>query len=203
MQKVVTGIFLISIVIITVMLVYFSDWVILPTKSFSKMLTVVCCGYTDPERITLRHYVDDVCINNYILEFKVLADDQHAQFYQLPKLSEGRVTVTVEISDDNFFIVNYEEARNLYKNGLLLYTSTDTGSNVTINGLVYYDEYVYFISGKNKISYMKTRDKNWLPVKDTPHINVFQKKEKFYMVDDYKWKENKWDVVPGGDRTDN
>jgi len=166
----------------------------------------VADGYLSPNKVTLRYYVNNVHTNDYVLELKGELWDRKPQTYELPQLQEGRVEVDVEL-DDKVSIppesictltINYENAQNLYEKGVLIYFSTDLYSRTTIGRFVYYDQYVHFISGANRISYIeKAGPPNWSIIIDAPSPKKITPEGNFYFpYDDSDWKEkNKWVVV--------
>ena len=186
-------------------------WVFLPTKSSSHTLTLVRYGYPSPSRITLRHYVDDVPINEYILELKGELWSQVPQSYELPQLNEGMVEINVELKNGidhstGSLTINYEEARDLYEKGLLIYFNTAFHSNITIGNFVYYDQYVYFVSKKERISYFeKAGSSEWVPITNAPPLKKFVREGMGYSpYFGSGWQEkNKWVVMPVNNKPDN
>lgn len=177
-------------------------WIILPTESSPHTLTFVNYGGCYIDRVTIRHYVNEVHINDYVLELKIGVRYQHSQSYELPQLNEGMIEVNLELMDradrnDGTITINYDKASDLYEKGLLIYTTTDYKSNIAIGDFAYYDQYVYFISGKEKTSYFeKAGSSEWSLTTDSPKLKKFTREEMGYSTFYYGWKENEWEVSP-------
>ena len=185
------------VLIMTGLLYLYFSWVILPVNSSSHRLTLLEEGYyLIMNRVTLSHYVDGKHRNDYVLELKTGSGTQKPQSYELPELKEGMVKVTVDLEEGGNLITNYVHASNLYEKGLLIWLTTDKGSNITIDGSVYYDQYVCFLSGKERISFCeKAGSTEWSVVMDAPRPKRVNKKSTTYTIFYTGWKEkNKWEM---------
>ena len=81
----------------------------------------------------------------------------------------------------------------MYEKWLLIYTTTDFESNITIGDFVYYNQYVYFISMKERTSYFeKAGSSEWSIVTDAPLLKRFTLRTNEYSSIYYGWKENEW-----------
>ena len=192
---------------VAVLAVFLAMWnnrlIILPTNSSPQMLTLVKYGYPRPKKIIMRHYVNDVAVNEYVLELKRDLRSQQPQKYKLPEVSDGRAEINVEMEDgvtynNNITLtLNCDSARDLYDRGLLIYLATDYASGTEINGYVYYDQYAYFISGQEKIYYAeKAGDSNWQRITDAPQLKKFTQAETGYSPHPNDlWKENGWKKI--------
>lgn len=177
--------------------------VILPTTSAPNTLTFVHCGFPDINQITLKYFADDELIDEYVLVLNVGGSVQTTQKYALPEVKEGRVEVNVDLEDGivtgsrSVLTVNYS-TEELYKKGLLIYVTTDYGSAIEINGFVYQDQYIDFISGKKRTTYLEKAGKQqWSIVQDAPKLKKIQREQMGYFVDDGRWKkENYWMALP-------
>lgn len=170
---------------------------IMPTRSSANMLTVVKDGYPAPARITVENYTNDA-VNEYVLDFKINLRSLDPQKYKMPELSDGRAEVSVELEDDDGTLtVNYDRASDLYDRGLLICFSTDYPSSTEINGSVYRDHYIYFISGNDRVYYaQKGINPGWLSAVDVPKQRkfIFPGLGGYYPHQINLWKENKWEV---------
>ena len=143
------------------------------------------------------HYVDTELINEYILELKIGLPIQTSQQYALPKVDEGRTEISVELEDGMtgsgyVLTVNYI-ANDVYKRGLLIYLTTVHDSAIEINGLIYKNQYVDFVSGKERISYCKIAgETRWTLTTDAPKLKKVELEEMGYSNIYNGWKENKW-----------
>ena len=193
----------VGIPIIIFLCYWFNPWIILPVKSSSHTLTLVRDGYPRIHQITMRHYVNDVLINDYNLELKIGLRVQQPQKYMLPLLNEGRVEINVElvnISDVNIgsFTVSYDNANDMYKKGLMIYTFSDFMSRIYIGGYAYCDEYIYFMSGKERTYYFEEAGSSeWSLTTNVPPLKRFIREQLGYCPLPYNsWKENEWEVIP-------
>lgn len=180
---------------------FYFPWVILPVKSSPQMLTLVQYGGPYLNKVKLSHYINGVHIDDYVLDLKVAVRHQMPQHHELPQLNEGTVEVSIEAKDSNdghYFSIKIprKDVNDLYKKGLLIYLMDDSDTSITINGFVWHDQYVYFISGDDKICYYeKGNTSEWSLVTDT-YPPIFTKEEITYSRAYYGWKENKWAVLP-------
>ena len=166
--------------------IYLDCLAILPVKSSANTLTLAEYGHIGPRRIILKYYVNDVHICDYTLNLKVELRNQSVQKYKMPKFDKGRVDVYIELDRDEGCInARFEDAKDLFKNGLLIYIKSS-----------YYsiDSYVYCISGKDKLYYHRREGIfDWEPTTDTSALKKFLKQEMGYVPGNYGWKEeNKW-----------
>lgn len=178
-----------------------NPWIIiLPTKSSPQMLTLVKYSYARLNRITMRHYVNDVVVNEYVLDLKIDLRDQQPQKYKLPELNDGRVEISVELEDgvtpgnNSILTLNYDQASDLYNRGLLIYLATDFASHTEIDGFAYYDQYAYFISGQEGTYYAEEAgDSEWLIATDAPLPKKITREDMgFSPHHNDLWKENEW-----------
>lgn len=193
------------IVLILLVIVLHSCWIILPIKSNPHTLTLVKYGYININQITLEHYVDDILINNYIMELNSKLRFQQPQYYKLPYLNNGKIVINIEFDDgvtntgNKIITLDYDSTNELYNNGLLIYLYTDYNSYITINNFVYFDQYVYLISGKNRTYFLeKAGSTECTRVSEAPKPKVLTRKEfgMIYTNFNYKCEENKWLIVP-------
>ena len=177
-----------TIFIAFILILYFRIFylVVLPTASSANTLKLAEYGHIGPRRIILKYYVNDVHICDYTLNLKVELRNQSVQKYKMPKFDKGRVDVYIELDRDEGCInARFEDAKDLFKNGLLIYIKSS-----------YYsiDSYVYCISGKDKLYYHRREGIfDWEPTTDTSALKKFLKQEMGYVPGNYGWKEeNKW-----------
>ena len=196
-RKFIFLLFIIGVFVAAFFCYIYIPWIILPTESSPHMLTLAYYGGVPIQQVTLKHYVNDVHINDYLLELKVELRNQLPHKYKLPQLTEGSVEVDMK-SSENFHITTiYPTAQDLYDNGLLIYSTQDGSSHITIDGYVCYDQYVYFRSGKNKTCFCeKAGDKEWVSITNYPKPKKIVRKDVGYSPLYYGWKENDWVVLP-------
>jgi len=141
------------------------------------------------EQITLRHYINDVHITDHVLELKQHLQYQTSQRYKLPQLNEGRVEVHLEFGGlTGNLIVSYEDAKDLYEKGLLVYLT---------NHNVIYDRYVYLISKDDRTCYFQDASLlAWSIAKDAPQdlAWITRKDDMIYFAPNNWKRENKWVV---------
>ena len=199
---------IISIAVVAIVLLFmawrFNPWVLLPIKSVPHELTLVNYGGPYMNQIILRHYINGLHINDYVLELKIELWYQKPQTYMLPQLGEGMVEVKVDLKDgiihDNnrTITVNYAQASYLYEKGLLIYTTDDSNSKITIGDFVYRDQYIYFITGKERQSCIeKAGSTEWSIITDAPQPKKFTREGMGYSSLYYGWKENVWEMRNG------
>lgn len=191
------------LILFLLVIVLYNNWIIVPVKSSAYTLTLVKYAYSEIHKITLSHYVNDVLINDYELKLDVALSLQKPQSYNLPDLTDGKIIVSVELEDgatssgNRTITAEYDNANDFYKNGLLIYLSQGK-SYMTINRFVYPEQYVYFISGKNrKYFHEKAGTTEWVSESEAPKPKMFTRKDPMmiYSDYDYNWKENKWSVI--------
>jgi hypothetical protein len=181
--------------------VYFKyfEVVILPTESSGNDLTVVNDGGMPIKSITLKHYANGKNTENYRLELIIEPRYQQPQKYELPSFEDGSIKAVVECGENYVFENDYQDARDLYKNGLLLYTASDIETTVEINGSVSYDRYIYFKSGKNKTAFVqKAGVSEWSAADNAPRLKKINKAGMGYSPIYYGWRENEWVTLPAG-----
>lgn len=198
----------VGILIIAFLCYIYLSWIILPTESSRHTLTLVRYGSPRIHQITMTHYVNDAPINDYILELKIELRNQQPHKYTLPKVNEGRVVINVELMntlDENIgnLTINYDEVSDLHEKGLLIYTATNYKSSTYIGDFVYYDQYVYFVSGQETRYYFeKAGTSEWSIITDAPQLKRFTREERGYSPHRYGlWEENEWVVSPGSQRS--
>lgn len=128
-------------------------WVIYPTKSSPNKLSIACYSGFWPNKpvITLKHYVNGLHDSDYILDIKNGVHIQEPQSYELPDLDDGIVEVNIEMGDEmnSSFKLTYDNAKDLYQRGLLIYLA-----DYDDNG----NQYVYLVSGKETTCYNRSTD---------------------------------------------
>ena len=181
--------------------------VIYPTRSSSRELTLVLHGGFHPNSpiITLSHYIDELHIANYTLTIENGIHIQEPQSYELPILEEGAVKVNIELRDEinsNFTVV-YNQARDLYRSGLLIYLYTDFNNYFIEEGKYFFDRYVHFISGRNRTIYFLSGENRinylqngicpeWLVVMSSPQLRRVPRNDVPYLIWYSGWGENNW-----------
>lgn len=179
-----------------VFLIYSSlNWVMFPTKSVPHTMTLSRYTYLCANKITLKHYVNDIHIRNYVLELKVGMGVQGIQSYNLPQLSEGSVEVIVELNDElnSSITMKYNHAQNLYEKGLLIYFTDNNSEYFIVDGKSLYDRYVYFVSNNIKICYYREAfASNWEIIDDAPPLKIFAKEQMGHFPCANEWKNNHW-----------
>lgn len=197
-MKIILVLCCIVVPVISLLCYIYFPWVSLPTKSLPHTLTLVHNGMPSIERVTLKHYVDGVHVNDYILDLNVEIRYQTSQSYELPQFNEGMVEVDVGLTyEDTSLTMSFEDTHNLYESGLLVYTTEIPESHITIDGFVYYDEYVYLIaSGNDKVCYFKEAGSTeWVAETNVPRPERFVREWMGYSPLYYGWKENEWVIV--------
>ena len=184
--------FLIGIACIILVLVYkIFGIAVLPVKSSNLKLTIIHYGGPNLESITLRQYIDDRYVRSYFLDLIIDPRYQIPQKYELPQLVDGSVKLIVKCSQDDPFEIDYENAFDLYQNGLLIYTTSDFNTTIEVDGVVDYDRYIYFKSGDDQIVYVqKVGTIEWTRADNPPPLKRFTRKWWGYSPIDYE--ENKW-----------
>ena len=173
--------------------------VIYPIKSLPRELSIVTYGGYDSNKqvITLRHTIGDQNSAKYTLTIENGIQIQEPQFYQLPKLDDGTIEVDLEFIGGEAASLTkvYNQASDLYENGLLIYLDTDFNSQFIRDkdNYVQYDRYVHFISGGNRVIYFnKAGSSEWSIVTSSPRLRKIPRYEEPYLVWDSKWRENEW-----------
>lgn len=114
---------------------------------------------------------------------------QEPQSYELPDLDDGKVEVCIEMGDElnRRFKLTYDNAKDLYQRGLLIYLA-----DYEDNG----NQYVYLISGKEMIYHNRTTDSDkWTIKTEVPSPKFIPHKEYTGYISVYSgWKDNKWVV---------
>lgn len=191
---------IIGVLILTALLALyvFSPIVVIPTKSSSEKLTLTRLGAVTPKNISIKQYIGDKYICTYVLEIEHGLYNQTTQHYELPQIKEGTIDVEVEIDgypQDNFVLVNrYSNAYEVYKNGLLIYFSTEYFDDSEQDKPSSKDR-ICFISGDDKyLYYRESHTSVWIHNNEIPPLKKYQKKDKIAYVPpwSYEWKTNKW-----------
>jgi hypothetical protein len=158
------------------------------------MLTLARNTRLSTNKITLRHYVNGVHISDYVLELKIGMGIQETREYVLPPLENGKVEVIVELEDElnSSVIIVYNQARDLYENGLLIYFTDNDSMFSIVNGEYLYDRYVYFASGKEDSCYFREAfSSEWVVIDNAPPLKRFAREEMGYIPSDgrqeYEW----------------
>ena len=191
-------------------LLYSLKWwffpVIYPTESSSRHLTIVrYSGFLRPNRpvITLKHFLDEHHLADYVLTIENGISEQEPQRYRLPKIKEGKVEVTLEFGDrinDSLKVV-YNQASEMYKKGLLIYLQADFSNfSSNIHGDQFYDRYACIVSGKNKICLFREKySTEWTEIVNGPKLERIPRKYEpnsaGYIPTYSGWKENEWIVI--------
>ena len=112
--------------------------VIYPVKSASQELTIVLYSGFYPNRpvITLKHFIDERYIADYVLTIENRIHEQEPQTYALPVLEEGAVEVSIELGDriDSSFTITYNQTADLFNEGMLIYLYTDFSNYTIVEG---------------------------------------------------------------------
>ncbi len=185
---------LIVICLLLIKAVFWCWLVVMPTGSSPHKLTLAKMGYFYLNKVTLEEFDDDMKTGEHILELTRGLYHQMPQEYKLPKLHEGQLKVKLDTEYGDSYIEYYTDSDEVYKRGLLIYFVTDYYSNIEIDGTVYYDNYLYFISGRNKVCYyQKAGEEKWKITTDGPKLKKIMKQWEHYspLADDGH-KENKW-----------
>jgi len=148
--------------------------------------------------ITLKQYIDELHIVEYTLEIKNGVHIQEPQSYELPELHSGTVEINCALGDseNSSFTISYNEASNFYQEGLLIYITDNMSEYVMVDGIEYYDKYIYFVSGKEETCYYKSAySPEWLIITDAPPLKGLKRNEPApYIVNYCGWRENRWVV---------
>lgn len=187
-------IIIIGIICLLLLIGYISiTFVILPVNSVCNKLLLLNHGGPYMNQITLNHYINDRSINSYILDLIVEPRYQIPQEYEIPQLENGSVEIIVDCVYDESFFLKYDDAKELYENGLLIYTMSDFNTTIEIDGIVSYDRYMYFRSGKNQKTFVqKAGTTEWIVVDDPPKLKKFEREWKGYSPIPYE--ENRWSI---------
>jgi hypothetical protein len=177
-------------------------YAIYPVKSTPHELRIVLYSGYYPNRpiITLGHYINDRHVCDYVLTIENGVGVQEPQKYKLPELREGTVKVNVEIGgiENGNFAITYSHVDELYENGLLIYLTKNDSKYELIEGIEYYDRYIYFVSGKEKTCYFKAAyTTEWIPKADAPSLKRIPERYDgpFYPWDS-GWEKNDWVINP-------
>jgi len=166
--------------------IFFFPYAILPTSSSPHMLTLSYHSSCSVDRVTLRHYINDVHIADHELELEMWLQYQTSQKYKLPQLDEGRVEVHLEFGGlVGNLIVNYEDAKDLYEKGLLVY--------LTSHGVID-NRYVYLVSKDDQTCYFQEESlPDWSLIDDAPQkLEWITRKDDMIYFAPHNWKTNKW-----------
>lgn len=181
-------------------MVYYSPWIYIPTHSSPYTLTLIETGYPSLKRIIVRHYMNNLHIDDYVLDLKIGIRNQKLQKYVLPEISEGEIEIIAVLEDgvtyenDCELAVKYDDIIELKNKGLLVYLLTDFKSGIYIGDFIYYDQFVCFISGEKKTVFVeKAGSSEWEYITEIPLLKKFVRKTAEYSPIYYGWKENKWE----------
>lgn len=170
----------------------------MPVNSSPRTLSIArYAGYNTELTITLRHYVDDIHLSDYVLILERGVQRHEPQRYRLPNLREGTVEVIFEIEGEkpDAVMMTYS-ANELYKKGLLIYLTDNDSEYVFVDGDYNNDSYVFFVSGKNEIcNYKQPFSSEWITITDAPQRKRFLG-EPLPTGWNSGWEENEWTVVP-------
>ncbi|MCL2254248.1 MAG: hypothetical protein FWC09_07365 [Lachnospiraceae bacterium] len=211
-----------SIVIIIITLIIIKGLffpVIYPTKSSPQKLTLAIYRnpYINRPIVTLKHYINEQHIADYILTIENGVKVYEPQSYILPKLNEGVVEVNIELGDEinSSFIISDIQANELFNDGFLIYLYSDHRNrfyNESMN-LIFHEQYVNFIFGSNRIVYYLSGENRasgyymldtgnwgwtdeaypeWTIVTNSPRLKKLPHDIKYYSKWYSGWKENKW-----------
>lgn len=187
--------FFIGICIISLVYYTFRDYIILPINSYRHTLTLLQWNYYTGslQSVILEHYINNELVKSYELKLNKALEPQVPQEYEIPKLTEGKVKVIAEY-ENRCFDVEYQEAYQIYKNGLLIRNEADHSSATEIDGIVDLNYYVYFKSGKNQTVFShKVGEVEWMKDNKPPKLKRFVCEEIGYYPVYTGWKEkNKW-----------
>ena len=199
--KIVIIVLVVGIVFIFVAQLYW-PWVFFPTDSSPHKLTHTMRRWRDSNKpvVTVRHYIAGIRSTDYIPTLENGISNLEKQQYLLPNIDSGTVEVVIELGDsqDSSFSITYDQASELYERGLLIHLTDNNSRNITVGNIVYYDSYVYFVSGNMNTYYFKEANTSeWLSVNDAPPLSRIHRKERppADVVYYSGWKENEWRVV--------
>ena len=176
-----------------VRVIYFP--VIYPIKSTPQELSLVHYSGFHSNRpvITLKHFVDERHITDYVLTIEKGLRQDEPQTYELPRIEEGTVEVYIELGrrfEDSSFTITYNQASDLYEKGLLIYLYTDFSNAFQPDG------YIYFRSGRTKICYFRgAASSEWSIISNGPKLKRIPKRETINIYWYSGWKENEWVVI--------
>ena len=182
-----------------------SLWAILPTESTPGKLTIVKYGGPSIRKITVKYVTEDNVVKRYVLKLNISLASQIPQEYELPLIEGERVELSVDFEDgvladnDKVLTVIYDNADVIYNSGMLIYSAGDLEEKITIDRLIYYNQYIHFVSGNKKISYIEPAgESEWEEKKDLPKPKSKTPiyKNSYFPNHDYRWKEeNKWELI--------
>ena len=190
MKKIILKI--IGVICMILLIAYFClTYVVLPVNSSNKMLTILNQYGVAMRKITLVNYTKDELVSSYVLNLTVEPRLQIPQKYDIPQPDGGSIKIFVDCLYGETFSVEYDNADELYENGLLIYTITDLDTTIEIDGIVYQDRYICFKSGENQIAFVeRAGSSEWQTVYDLPKLNRIEKKWMGYSPIPYD--ENQW-----------
>lgn len=164
-------------------------WMIYPTKSSPHELKCVYYAgqFANQPVVTIRHIVYGQYVDDSILQIENGIHCEEPQSYELPKLDDGYVEVTLKlIKDSNYcFTLPTCTAQDFYRKGLLIYLAEYDGISA---------QYVYLISGDDMTCYKReTRSGQWSVDSNVPAPKAIPHKNFTAYTAVYSgWKENKW-----------
>lgn len=170
----------------------------LPTHSESGKLELAqYLGFT-PEKIIVKHYVNNKHVCDYELDLEQCLNAQTSHRYDLPKLMNGSVEICVYgwgETNNQLITKKYEKASELYLNGLLIYFDRYF-YDYSSEGAQSFDDYVYFVSGCNRANFVYNGDGEWSTTNEAPKIRKYVKPDEIgYMAGDNDCGKNKWQKV--------
>ena len=157
---------------------------VLPVNSTPKKLSLTVYKWFHPNKpvIILRHYINGLHICDYTLSIENGVHVFEPQVYDLPELVEGTVEIIVELGDNAYvksgnkansnFTIYCTNASDLYRKGLLVYlTPIDSEIYFSVENIGFYNRYVYFVSGDNKICYFNSAcNPEWSIIMNAPPL---------------------------------
>ena len=168
----------------------------IPTKSSPQNLTIVRYGGLGSNNpiVKISNYIDDAHIIDHILNISGGVSSTESQVYKLPTFNEGTLEINLswgDISKSNF-IVFFNDAESLHKNGLLIYLAD------------FDDYYIYFVSGNHIVCYSRNRDSiEWTINSTPPSLKCIARdySDSGFIVGDSKWRDNKWESTSRNDHS--
>jgi hypothetical protein len=198
------GIIIVLSVVIGIKIIDFSlkfFWIIaeLPTRSSWGELILAQNADFGPDKIVLKHYKNEEHVCDYELELVNWLNNQTSQKYKLPKIKDGSVEIwvyTYGVLQTNTVVTRYEDAKKLYRKGLLIYFDSYESYD-EIEDCPSSDRYVNFVSGGDRKSlFCGPYDTEWRIVDDAPKLKKYIVPDPIaYFPGDNNCKENKWKQI--------
>lgn len=181
-------------IICTVLLIGYIciTFIVLPVNSKNRTLTILNDGGgVFLRKITLTYCADDGSTDSYILDLIVEPRYQIPQEYEIPREESESLKLIVDCSYGESFSIECDDAQELYEDGLLIYTTSDLDTTIEIDGVVDYDRYICFKSGRAQKTFVdKAGSLGFVAVDSSPKLKMIQKEWKGYSRVPYD--ENKW-----------